>query len=80
MCKPADRPTPEAVLAQRFAPHGVAVECDRCGRGAADHTVTFDRYGDAVVQCEAYYPGSPYWDDPEVVRAYNRRGLTGNLR
>ena len=76
MCKPADRPTPKAVLAQRFG----ARDCDRCGRGAAGHTVTFDTYGDPVVRCDADDPGSPYWDDPLVVRAYNRRLLTGNLR
>jgi hypothetical protein len=71
MCKPADRPTPQAVLAQRFG----ARDCDWCGRGAAGHTVTFDTYGDPVVRCDADDE-----DDPLVVRAYNRRLLTGGLR
>lgn len=75
MCKAADRPSPEAVLAQRFAPNGVAVDCEWCGRGATGHTVTFDTYGDPVVRCDADWE-----DDPLVVRAYNRRLLTGGLR
>ena len=63
--------TREAFLAERFR----AADCDWCGRGAAGHTVTFDTFGDPVVSCDADEE-----DDPLVVRAYNRRLLTGGLR
>jgi hypothetical protein len=62
---------PDAYLAARFAG---GRGCDWCGRGASGHTASLDRFGDPVVTCDAEFE-----EDPEVVRARNRRWMLGGL-
>jgi hypothetical protein len=79
MCTPTDPPderlveglSPKQFLAERFR----ADTCMWCSRGASRHQITFDRYGEPVVRCDADDE-----DDPLVVRAYHRRRLFGDLR